>query len=243
MSKNVLILGANSDIAIATAREFANHGDNIILASSNYEPLEHFAQDLKIRYGVEVSPYQFDATDYESHKEFLENIGSIDGVVLAFGYMAEQIDAQNNFTKAKKMVDVNYLGAISILELIAASFEEKKGGFIVGISSVAGDRGRKANYLYGSTKAALSAYLSGLRNRLFESNVKVITVKPGFVATKMTEHLELPAALTASKEQVASDIYKAVEKNIDVLYTKSIWRLVMWVIKHIPEFQFKKMSI
>jgi short-subunit dehydrogenase len=111
------------------------------------------------------------------------------------------------------------------------------------VSSVAGDRGRKANYIYGSAKAAFSTYLSGLRNRLYENNVQVLTVKPGFVPTKMTEGLDLPPNLTAQPEDVASDIYKAQNKGKNILYTKSIWRLVMLIIKHIPEFIFKKMSI
>ena len=121
--------------------------------------------------------------------------------------------------------------------------EKNKNGFIVGVSSVAGDRGRKANYIYGSSKAAFSAYLSGLRNRLFESKIQVLTVKPGFVATKMTDGLDLPEKLTAQPEEVAKDIFVAQQKGKDILYTKGIWRLIMLIIKHIPEFIFKKLSI
>jgi len=122
-------------------------------------------------------------------------------------------------------------------------FEKRKSGFIIGISSVAGDRGRKSNYIYGSAKAALTAYLSGLRNRLYVANVHVLTVKPGFVATKMTEGMDLPEKLTAQPEAVAEDIYRAQQKNKNVLYTKWIWRWVMLIIKVIPEWKFKRMSI
>lgn len=121
--------------------------------------------------------------------------------------------------------------------------EQNKNGSIVGVSFVAGDRGRKANYIYGSTKAAFSNYLSGLRNRVFDSNVNVLTVKPGFVATKMTEHLDLPEKLTATPEEVAEDIYKAQQKSKDVIYTKGIWRFVMIIIGMMPECKFKGMSL
>jgi len=121
--------------------------------------------------------------------------------------------------------------------------ESKRNGFIVGVSSVAGERGRKANYIYGSAKAGFSTYLSGLRNRLYESGVEVLTVKPGFVATKMTQDLDLPEKLTAEASEVAEDIFNAQQKGKNILYTKWIWKYIMLIIKHIPEFMFKKMSI
>ena len=157
--------------------------------------------------------------------------------------MAEQKACENDWAKTLNTITVNYIGAVSILNIVANEMQKEKRGFIVGVSSVAGDRGRKANYIYGSSKAALSAYLSGLRNRLHESGVKVLTVKPGFVATKMTADLDLPTKLTAQPEEVACGIFKAQQKGNDVIYTKSIWRIIMLIIKHIPEFMFKKMSI
>lgn len=129
------------------------------------------------------------------------------------------------------------------MNVIANEYEQNKNGFIVGISSVAGDRGRKSNYIYGSAKAAFSAYLSGLRNRLHDANVQVLTVKPGFVNTQMTKGMELPEKLTAQPEEVARDIYAAQKKGKDVLYTRWFWRWIMLIIRNIPEFQFKKMSI
>ncbi len=140
-------------------------------------------------------------------------------------------------------LNTNYTGVLSLFNIIANDFEHRRNGFIVGISSVAGDRGRKSNYLYGSAKAALSAYLSGLRNRLYDAQVHVLTVKPGFVATKMTEDMDLPEKLTAQPEDVAADIYRAQQKNKNVLYTKWIWRWVMLIIRMIPEWKFKGMSI
>jgi short-subunit dehydrogenase len=157
--------------------------------------------------------------------------------------MAEQKIAQNEWNQTLQTINVNYTGALSILNIVANDFEKERRGFIVGVSSVAGDRGRKANYTYGSAKAGFSAYLSGLRNRLYESGVQVLTVKPGFVNTKMTENLDLPQKLTAEPSDVAEDIYSAQQKGRNTLYTKPIWFFIMLIIKHIPEFIFKKMSI
>ena len=165
------------------------------------------------------------------------------GVIVVAGYMAEQKTCENDWSKTLNTINVNFTGAVSILNIIANDMEQNKNGFIVGVSSVAGDRGRKANYIYGSAKAGFSAYLSGLRNRLYESGVKVLTVKPGFVNTKMIAKLDLPAKLTAQPEDVAKDIFIAQQKGKDVLYTKPIWRVIMMIIKMIPEWKFKGMSL
>ena len=159
------------------------------------------------------------------------------------GYLGDQKAAVNDFNEAKKILDTNYTGVVSLLNIIANDYESLKSGWIVGISSVAGDRGRKSNYIYGSAKAALTAYLSGLRNRLFDCGVFVLTVKPGFVNTKMTKGLDLPLMLTSQPQEVATNIYKAQQKNKNVIYTKRIWKYVMLIIKFIPEWKFKKMNI
>ena len=245
MKQWLLILGANSDIAISSAKVFAQKGFNIYLASRNLDDLEKAKKDLEVRY-VEVSfkICSFDAIHFSSHKAFYENLEPKPvGVILSFGYMEEQEKAQESFDIVRKTIDTNYVGAISILEIIANDFEKKKNGFIIGISSVAGDRGRKSNYIYGSAKSGFSEYLSGLRNRLFSSGVQVITVKPGFVDTKMTRGLDLPKALLANSDDVAKDIYKAYTKKKDIIYTKKIWRLIMLIIRHIPEAIFKRLSL
>lgn len=240
----VLIIGAKSDIAKEVARTYAKNGYNLYLAARNSEELEDLQQDIQVRSGVEVKLKEFDITSYEEHKKFYSELEEKPlGVVVVSGYMAEQKAAQKEWNKTLETINVNYTGAVSILNIIANDFEAERRGFIVGVSSVAGDRGRKANYIYGSAKAAFSAYLSGLRNRLYESGVSVLTVKPGFVNTKMTENLDLPQNLTAEPEDVANDIYNAQQKGRNILYTKSIWMLIMLIIKHIPEFIFKKMSI
>jgi len=182
--------------------------------------------------------------DYESHHQFYEGLKEKPlGVITAVGYLGDQKKAQVDFNEAKPIMDTNYTGVVSLLNIIANDFEQRKSGFIVGISSVAGDRGRKSNYIYGSAKAALTAYLSGLRNRLHDAQVHVLTVKPGFVATKMTEDMDLPEKLTAQPEEVAEDIYKAQQKGKNVLYTKWVWKWVMLIIRNIPEWKFKGMSI
>ena len=237
----LLVLGANSDMAIATAKYYAQAGYNLYLASRDVKECKKNATDIHMRYQVEVHVMSFDALDFNTHADFYAGlVFKPQGVILAFGFMADQQQAQADFNIAKAMADTNYTGAMSILEIIAADFEQRQSGFIVGISSVAGDRGRMSNYIYGSTKAAFTAYLEGLRHRLIKSNVLVLTVKPGFVATKMTTDLDLPTKLTAQPEQVANAIFKAVKKKKSTIYVKSIWRLIMLIVVLLPNFIFHK---
>jgi len=240
----VLIIGAKSDIAKATAREYAKNGYDLYLAARNSEELEEFAQDVITRTQKEVKLLELDILEYKSHQAFYDQLEEKPlGVISAVGYLGEQEKAQSDFEEAQRIIDTNYTGVVSLFNIVANDFEKRKSGFMVGISSVAGDRGRKSNYIYGSAKAALTAYLSGLRNRLYDAQVHVLTVKPGFVATKMTEDMDLPEKLTAQPEEVGADIYKAQQKGKNVLYTKWIWGWVMMVIKMIPEWKFKGMSI
>jgi len=240
----ILIIGAKSDIAKATAREYAKHGYDLYLAARNAGELEEFANDVIFRTQRSVKIVKLDILDYKSHQAFYDQLAERPfGVISAVGYLGNQEKAQTDFDEAKLIMDSNYTGVVSLLNIIANDFEHRRSGFMVGISSVAGDRGRKSNYIYGSAKAALTAYLSGLRNRLHDAQVHVLTVKPGFVATKMTEGMDLPEKLTAQPEEVAKDIYKSQQKGKNVLYTKWIWRWVMLIIKMIPEWKFKGMSI
>lgn len=240
----VLIIGAKSDIAKATAREYAKNGYNLYLAARDVNELEVFANDITVRTQKTVKLVELDILDYESHQSFYNQFEEKPiGVISAVGYLGDQEKTQSDFSEAKKTIDTNYTGVVSVFNIIADDFEKRQSGFIVGISSVAGDRGRKSNYLYGSAKAALTAYLSGLRNRLHDAQVQVLTVKPGFVATKMTEYMDLPEKLTAQPEEVAKDIYTAQQKGKNIIYTKWIWRWVMVIVKIIPEWKFKGLSI
>jgi short-subunit dehydrogenase len=242
---NLLILGANSDMAQAIARKFAQAEQaNLYLASRHLETLEKRAKDIKIRYEVEVKPLFFDATDYSSHLKFYANLDpKPDGVVLSFGHLGDQEKGQQTFKEVEQIVATNFLGAASILEIVAADFEERGHGFIIGISSVAGERGRQSNYIYGAAKSGLTVYLSGLRNRLFSKNVRVITVLPGFVHTKMTEDLDLPGPLTAEVKEIADDVYGTYKKGKDIVYCKWFWKWIMYIIKSIPERLFKRLRL
>tara|TARA_Y100000782_G_scaffold109055_1_gene133406 strand:- start:2439 stop:3170 length:732 start_codon:yes stop_codon:yes gene_type:complete len=240
----VLIVGAKSDIAKAIAREYAKHGYDLYLAARNSAELADFANDINVRTQRKVKLVELDILAYQSHQAVYDSLEVKPlGVITAVGYLGEQKKAQVNFDEAQRILDTNYTGVVSFLNIVANDFEQRKSGFIVGISSVAGERGRKSNYLYGSAKAALTAYLSGLRNRLHQAHVQVLTVKPGFVATKMTEGMDLPEKLTATPEEVASDIFSAQQKGKNSIYTKWIWKYIMLVIKLIPEWKFKGMNI
>jgi short-subunit dehydrogenase len=160
-----------------------------------------------------------------------------------FGYLGDQSKAETNWEEARRIIDTNYTGCVSILNVVAEAYAKKGAGTIVGISSVAGDRGRQSNYIYGSAKAGFTAYLSGLRNRLFKQKVNVITVKPGFVNTKMTAGLKLPPGLTAQPDQVAKRVGAAVSSGKSVVYVLPIWALVMLVIRCLPEFIFKRLKL
>jgi decaprenylphospho-beta-D-erythro-pentofuranosid-2-ulose 2-reductase len=240
----VLIVGAKSDIAKATAREYARHGYDLYLAARKSSELHDFVNDVTASTQRNIKLVELDILNYKSHQEFYQSLEEKPlGVISAVGYLGDQKKAQTDSIEAQKIIDTNYTGVVNLFNIIANDFEHRRSGFLVGISSVGGDRGRKNNYIYGSSKAAFTAYLSGLRNRLYDSNVHVLTVKPGFVATKMTEGIDLPKKLTAQPEAVAKDIYNAQQNGKNVLYTKWIWRWIMLIIKMIPEWIFKKMNI
>ncbi|MGA8148250.1 MAG: SDR family oxidoreductase [Gallionellaceae bacterium] len=245
MRGEILILGATSAIARATAAAFAGRGDALYLASRDEEELRRIASDLQLRYGVEVHHALFDAEATDTHEAFFQSVlaamPNLSGVVLAFGYLGDQ-QAARSFSVGAKVIARNFTGAASILSLCADYFEPLKHGFIIGISSVAGDRGRQSNYVYGAAKGALSLYLQGLRNRLYASGVRVITVKPGFVDTAMT--YGLPGLfLVASPQSVGRSIVRALGKSADVIYLPWFWRYIMLIIKHIPEPIFKRMKL
>jgi short-subunit dehydrogenase len=243
----LLVLGANSDIGHAVAKVFAKEERaDLILASRDMEMLEKRARDIEIRCQVKARARFFDARDFDSHAAFYADLDpKPDGVLVAFGELGEQSRSEREFQEARRVIETNYLGAVSILEIVAADFERRGSGFVIGISSVAGERGRQSNYIYGSAKGAFTVYLSGLRNRLCArgSGIRVITVLPGFVRTKMTQGMHLPGVLTANPEEVARDIYRAFKKGKSVIYCKSMWRWIMLVIRSIPEPIFSRLRL
>lgn len=240
----ILLLGAGSDMAVAIARKFASEKYDIQLAGRHATALIPLQQDLQVRYGIHATTHTFDATNYDSHAGFYAGLPvSPDITICVFGYLGEQEKAQVNWLEAAAIINTNYTGAVSILNIVAEDYQAKKQGTIIGISSVAGERGRQSNYIYGSAKAGFTAYLSGLRNRLFRSGVHVMSVQPGFVNTRMTQHLPLPPLLTAQPEAVAAAIFKAAARKKNVVYVKWHWKYIMLIIKLIPEGIFKKLSL
>lgn len=241
---SVLILGATSDIASALAYEFAQRGFDLVLAARNMERIKPIGSDIEIKYQVSVDIKLFNALDFDSHTLFFESLEKKpDITICVFGYLGDQKDAQQNWAETQKIISTNYTGAVSILNIVANHYQLQNNGAIIGISSVAGERGRQSNYIYGSAKAGFTTYLSGLRNRLHSSGVSVMTVKPGFVETQMTAGMKLPPLLTANPVQVARAIYKAYKNELNVIYVLSIWKWIMKIIIIIPEAIFKKLNL
>jgi short-subunit dehydrogenase len=240
----VLIIGAGSDIARPLAQQYARAGYGIYLASRNLDRLELTANDLQIRYGIPAHAYRFDVTETISHQSFYDALPAApSGVICLAGILGEQKESEEDFEAARQVIDANYSGLVSILHIIARDFEKRKGGFIVGVSSVAGERGRKSNYVYASAKAGFTAFLSGLRNRLYPANVHVLTVHPGFIRTKMIEGRKTPDIITASADQVAQDIFRSQQKKLDFIYSKWFWRYIMFLFTMIPESIAKKLDL
>jgi len=240
----VLILGATSDIGFAIAKTFASNGYTVQLAGRNTNQLNPLQSDIKIRYDVQCSAHFFDAVDFASHQHFYNSLPvKPDVTAYVIGYMGDNEKVIGDWNESLKTINSNYTGAVSILNIIAADYASKQQGTIVGISSVAGNRGRQSNYIYGSAKAAFTAYLSGLRNKMYHSKVHVLTVLPGFVNTKMTSHLKLPKPLTAQPDEVAKAVYKGVKKKKNIIYVKWFWKWIMLIITSIPESMFKKKKL
>ncbi|MEP2827802.1 SDR family oxidoreductase [Parvibaculum sp.] len=240
----VLILGARSDIGKAVAHKFAALGHPVQLAARKASTLEVDKTDVELRYGVPVSLHEFDALATGTHEAFVAALPELPHIaVCAVGLMGQQSENERDVEAAALVMRSNYEGPASILAILANRFEERGSGTIVGISSVAGERGRASNYIYGSAKAGVTAFISGLRNRLAKRGVHVVTVLPGFVATQMTEGMDLPAKLTAEPSDVADAIARAVGGKKDVIYVIPTWHLIMLIIRNIPESIFKRMNI
>lgn len=246
MSRSILVIGARSDIGIAVARAFAAKGYAVQLAARDAASLANDAKDLEVRHRVAVTLHEVDALDLAGHEAFITGLPALpDVAVCAVGYMGEQKRNETSLEEMSTVLRSNFEGPAALFSILANRMAARGSGTLVGISSVAGVRGRAANYVYGSAKAGYSAFLSGLRNRLAKdkTGVHVVTVLPGFVYTQMTQGMDLPAKLTAQPHELGTAIVKAVEKERNVIYVRPIWQVIMLIIRHIPELQFKKMSI
>ena len=244
MENTILILGASSDIAQAVAHEFAEKGFDVILTARNSKRLEPLVSDLAIRHAIKTYLVEFDAEDYTSHGQFYLDLPASPTVALySVGYLGDQKRAESDWNEAARVINTNYVGGVSILSVVANEFESRRSGTIIGISSVAGERGRQSLYIYGSAKAGFTAFLAGLRHRLSRSNVNVLTVKPGFVQTKMTAGLDLPKMLAANPDALARAIYKGYRARKTTIYFLPIFRLIMLIIRNIPEAIFVKTKL
>lgn len=241
----VLILGGLSDIAKATALAFAQSRWTVRLAGRSLPELQREADNISTRTDREVTIHQFDVLETASFVGFVDALPDLPDVVISVvGLLGEQPRAEIDLHHAREIMRSNYEGPVLILSLFAERFIERGHGAIVGISSVAGDRGRGSKYFYGSAKAGLTAFLSGLRNRLaINGSIHVMTVKPGFVRTKMTEHMKLPPILTASPIEVGEAVLNGLCRRRDVIYVRSIWFFVMLVIRLMPERIFKRLKL
>jgi len=244
IKQGVLILGATSAIARSCAEQLAKEGYPLFFAGRDQGELERLSSDFRIRYSIDVKNGLFDAKQGEHHRLFLdqvlEEMGGLDGVISAVGFLGDQQRVANEFEEMKTILTTNFTGICAILSYCGDYFEQQRKGFIIGISSVAGDRGRQSNYVYGSAKAGFTTFLQGLRNRLYPSGVHVMTVKPGFVDTSMT--FGLPVFLVASPKIVGKKIIDALHEQRDMVYVPWFWRYIMAIVKRVPEGIFKKLK-
>lgn len=242
-SKTLLLIGGTSDIGHATALHYAQAGWRIVLTGRDENETRRNADDIAARTGSEVIVRRLDILETESFEGFLDTLpGLPDTAVCVVGDLGNQDRGQSDPVHAARILRINFEGPALLLGMLAERFLARGFGTIVGVSSVAGDRGRASNYLYGAAKAGFTAFLSGLRNRLAPKGLRVVTVKPGFVRTRMTAGMKLPPVLTANPEEVGRAIFATAEKNgSDVIYVRRIWRPVMTVVRSIPEGIFKRM--
>jgi short-subunit dehydrogenase len=244
--KRILVLGATSGIAEATCRLWADRGDMLYLVARNADRLAAVAADMRTRGAGFVETAVANLDDTAAHPELLAHainaLGGLDIAYLALGVLGDQSKAEKNFADAAQIIHTNYTAPVSLLTWLANYTAQRHTGTLAVLSSVAGERGRKSNYVYGSSKAGLTAFVDGLRNRIDREGVKVMTIKPGPVKTSMTEGMS-GSGKFADVDAVAATLVKAIDKGTDVVYVPGIWLIVMTVIKLIPERVFKKLNL
>jgi decaprenylphospho-beta-D-erythro-pentofuranosid-2-ulose 2-reductase len=244
--KKIIIIGATSAIAEHCARIWANRGDALYLVARNEDRLATIAADLNVRGAGSTATYALDLNDLHLHVAMLDAaevaLDGIDTVLIAHGTLSDQKACEQSVEETLEEIKTNALSTISLLTLIANRFEAKRAGTIAVISSVAGDRGRASNYVYGSSKAMVTAFTSGLRQRLYKSTVAVVTIKPGFVDTPMTAEFK-KGLLWAKPAAVAEKIVQAIDKRKNEVYVPAFWWAIMVIIKNIQEFIFKRINL
>lgn len=244
--RKILVLGATSGIAEATCRIWASQGASLFLVARNAEKLAAVAADLRARGASFVDTAVADLDDTDRHPALLAHavnaMGGLDVAYLAHGVLGDQTRAEQDFNSTARILHTNLMAPVSLITWLANFFVERHTGTIAVLSSVAGDRGRKSNYVYGSSKAGLSAFLDGLRNRVDREGVNVLTIKPGPTKTAMTSSMK-GSEKFADVNAVAKAIVAAIDKRVDTLYVPFQWQPIMFVIRHIPERIFKKLNL
>lgn len=246
-SKRILVLGATSGIAEATCRLWAERGDHLFLVARSADKLAAVAADLRTRGAGYVDTAVADLDDTGKHPELLataiNSLAGLDIAFLALGVLGNQAECERNFPAAHHVLHTNFVAPVSLLTWLANYCAQRRSGTLAVLSSVAGERGRKSNYVYGSSKAGLTAFTDGLRNRVDREGVRVMTIKPGPVRTVMTEGMQSPPPGIANVEDVAADLIHSIDSGHDVVYVPSSWRWKMAAVRAIPEGRFKKMNL
>lgn len=241
--KRILIVGATSAIAAACARLWAAEGASLVLVARDATKLDQVAADLRARGAGAITTATFDATDLSSYARVLDAAGAVDVALIAYGTLPDQKRCEREAATAAEAFATNATSVIALATAILAQMEREGRGTLAIISSVAGDRGRASNYVYGAAKAAVSAFADGARARLAKSGVHVVTIKPGFVATPMTSGLPLPRLAVVSAEQAARAIVRGIARRASILYVPWWWRWIMTVIRLIPEPLFVRLRL
>ena len=245
-SRRILVLGATSGIAEAVCRRWAERGDSLFLVARNESKLATVAADMRTRGAVYVDSAVANLDDTAIHPELLahaiNSLAGLDIVFLALGVLGDQTKAESNFFEAEQILHTNLLAPVSLLTWLGNYCAQRHSGTLAVLSSVAGERGRKSNYVYGSSKAGLTAFVDGLRNRIDREGVRVMTIKPGPVKTAMTSGMK-GSEKFADVEVVAAALVKAIDHGTDIVYVPGIWRVIMAVIRSIPERIFKKLNL
>jgi short-subunit dehydrogenase len=244
--QRILIVGATSAIAESTARRFAARGDALYLAGRGADRLQAIAADLRLRGAAQADCFVLDARAFDRFAPLLQaataSLGGLDAALIAHGTLSDQAACQQSVELLREEFDVNAISVMALCGELANQFEAQGRGVIAVISSVAGDRGRQSNYVYGAAKAAVTAFTSGLRQRLYPKGVRVVTIKPGFVSTPMTAAFK-KGALWATPDRVAADIVRAMDGGKAVIYTPGFWRPIMWIIRSVPETLFRRLKL
>ncbi|PTN33198.1 SDR family oxidoreductase [Desulfonatronum sp. SC1] len=244
---NILVIGATSAIATACARQWAGQQATFFLVGRDQAKLQAVADDLLVRGATAVTSHTLDMNHFADHPVLLDAafaaMSSVDVALVAHGTLPDQQACEQDVNLTLEEVSTNGLSVIALLTLLANRMQPQGSGTIAVISSVAGDRGRPTNYVYGTAKAAVTTFCEGLRARLSKFGVHVLTIKPGFVDTPMTESLDLPRILVATPERVARRIVRGVARRRNVLYVPAFWALILWIIRSIPQPIFKRLNL